>query len=211
MRILALSAFAASVTFSQAGESFSSPKSTKQAIVPAAIIPKASACPECLTHSGLFVGAGIDYLFDNDAAFYNGRVGYEWGSPTGTYSQSVFLEAGFFDSDEDFASLQVVPITINYQYKRALTRCLSFYVGGGLGVAFTDASQLNDPSKKAQLGAFSDDNDTLFFAQAFAGLTYCLTEGIELYAGARYIYSGDVSDGDGLEDLSIGGGLLYKF
>ena len=186
--------------------------SPKQAIVPVADIPNKSGCPECLNYSGLFIGGGIDYLFQTDAEYVTGQVGYEWGSPKGNSAQSVFLEVGWLESNIGISSVEALPITLNYSYKRALTRCLNFYIGGGAGVAFSE-SEGTFPHEKPLVGDtdFNDD-EANFVVQAFAGLTYCVTESIELYGGVRYIWSDGLGIGtDGLNDFSIGAGLRYKF
>ena len=72
MRTIALTALIASAGFGFAGES------PKQAIIPASIIPQSSDCADCLSHSGLFLGAGVDYVFETETAYYNARVGYEF-------------------------------------------------------------------------------------------------------------------------------------
>lgn len=202
MRTLALTTLVASAGFCLAGQS------PKQAIVPAAVIPQSSGCPECLNYSGLFLGAGVDYFFDAETEYYNGRVGYEWASPSASYSQSLFLEVGWLDNDDDFFDLEAIPVTLNYEYKRALTRCLNFYIGGGVGVAFADTETVLDPKK---LNETRSDDETVFVVQAFAGLTYCVTESVELYGGVRYLWSDDIGEGDGFDDWSVGAGLRVKF
>ncbi|MGJ8723734.1 MAG: outer membrane protein [Roseibacillus sp.] len=206
MRTNALpSLLVASAGFGFAGES------PKQAIIPAAVIPQSSGCPECLNFSGLFLGAGVDYLFDAESEYYNGRVGYEFANKKG-YSQSLFLEVGWMDNDDDYLNgLQAIPVTLNYEYKRALTRCLNFYIGGGVGVAFTDNDSEVLDDKGAPTGEFDSHDDTVFVVQAFAGLTYCVTESVELYGGVRYLWSDDIGDGEGIDDWSIGAGLRVKF
>lgn len=207
MKTTVFSILIASAGLSFAGEA----PAPKQAIVPVADIPNVSGCPDCLAFSGLFVGAGVDYLIQSDAVFYNGRIGYEWGAASRGYSQAVFLEGGWLDSDEDFVSLEAIPITLNYEYRRALTSCLNIYVGGGAGIAFIDTAIAPDRLKPTEL---IQDDDVVFVGQVFAGLTYCFTENVELYAGLRYIWSADFGSGSSEEnfsDLSVGGGLRVKF
>lgn len=201
MRTTALTTLIASAGFGFAGEA------PKQAIVPATIIPQSSGCAECLNYSGLFLGAGVDYFFDAETEYYNGRVGYEFANPKG-YTQSLFLEVGWLDDDSSLGGLEAIPVTLNYEYKRALTRCLNFYIGGGVGVAFTDSETILDPTKPNER---SSDDDTVFVVQAFAGLTYCVTESVELYGGVRYLWSDDIGEGDGIDDWSVGAGLRVKF
>ncbi|GHC50863.1 outer membrane protein [Roseibacillus persicicus] len=205
MRTTALLTLVASASLGFAGES------PKAALIPAAVIPQTSSgCAECLKHSGLFLGAGVDYFFDAEEEYYNGRAGYEWAGKSGNYTQSLFLEVGWMDSDSDFGSLEAVPVTLNYEYKRALFKCLNFYVGAGAGVAFVD-SEFQEYKDGKPTGVFNSDDDSVFVIQAFAGLTYCITESVELYGGVRYLWSDDIGQGDGFDDWSIGGGLRVKF
>jgi opacity protein-like surface antigen len=205
MRTLALTTLVASAGFSFAGQS------PKQAIVPAAIIPQqSSGCPQCLNYSGLFLGAGVEYLFDAETEYYNGRVGYEWAAPSANYSQSLFLEVGWLETEEGFTSADAIPVTLNYEYKRALTRCLNFYIGGGVGVAFVDGD-IDAPKTESAEPIDRSFDDTVLAVQAFAGLTYCITQSVELYGGVRYLWTDDIDGGDGLDDWSIGAGLRVKF
>lgn len=203
MRLIALTTLVASASLGFAGES------PKQAIVPAAIIPQSSGCAECLNYSGLFLGAGVEYFFDAETEYYNGRVGYEFASKK-NYTQSLFLEVGWLDDDSGRNGLEALPVTINYEYKRAITRCLNFYIGGGVGVAFTDSESEVLKSGKPTGESISRD-DTVFVAQAFAGLTYCVTESVELYGGVRYLWSDNIENGSEFDDWSIGAGLRVKF
>ena len=76
--------------------------------------------------------------------------------------------------------LEVVPITANIKFERALTGNLNAYLGGGLGVAWMNAD----------IGPASD-SDWVFCAQIFAGLGYNVTPSCEIYGGARWIYYAD--------------------
>jgi opacity protein-like surface antigen len=205
MKTIVLSILVASAGVSLAGES-----PAKGTLIPAAVIPQTSGCADCLKHSGLFLGAGVDYFTDSDDVYYNGRVGREWAGASGNFSQSLFLEAGWLDSDNGIGGLEAIPITLNYEYKRALFKCLNFYVGAGAGIAFVDSHYYADTKDEAA-GILSDRDDTVFIFQAFAGLTYCVTDNVELYGGVRYLWSDDIGDGDGFDDWSIGAGLRVKF
>lgn len=201
MRTTALTTLIASASFGFAGES------PKVVVIPAAAIPQSSGCADCLKHSGLFLGAGVDYFFDAEEEYYNGRAGYEWAGRSGNYSQSLFLEVGWLDSSDGLGSLEAVPVTLNYEYKRALFKCLNFYIGAGAGVAFVDTER---PGLKQGDPSIGDD-ESVFVIQAFAGLTYCVTQSVELYGGVRYLWSDDIGQGDGFDDWSIGAGLRVKF
>ena len=215
MRIIALPLLFASAGLGTAGDSA---KSSKQTIVPASVISQKAGCPQCLNYSGLFLGAGAGYLIEGETVYYTGQVGYELaGGPK--YSQSVFLEVGWLEDNNDLNGSNAIPVTLNYEYKRALTRCLNFYIGGGVGVAFTDSDSVTESISKGTGPGGTDEtvrnsrdvNDTVFFGQAFAGLTYCVTESIELYGGVRYLWSDDISSGDGINDWSVGAGVRVKF
>ncbi len=183
--------------------------SSKAVIPPIIVPPKAPNCAECLAHSGLFLGAGVDYFFDSETEYYSGKVGHSWAGKSGNYSQSLFLEVGWAEHEETFLDYNVIPVTLNYKYKRSLIGCLNFYLGGGLGLAFVD-SEVIDPANKT--GGAVDHDDTVFVAQVFAGLSYCVTPNFEIFGGVRYLWSDDVDAfNDGIDDWSIGLGLLYRF
>lgn len=203
MRTIALTALIASAGFGFAGES------PKQAIIPASIIPQSSDCADCLSHSGLFLGAGVDYVFETETAYYNARVGYEFAGSK-DYSQSLFVEVGWTE-DGGSDAFRALPITVNYEYKRALTKCLNFYIGGGAGVAFVDSNSTAPRLKPEDPRETINTDEAVFALQGFVGLTYCLTHNVELYGGVRYLWTDDADDGRGLSDWSIGGGLRVKF
>jgi opacity protein-like surface antigen len=87
--------------------------------------------------------------------------------------------------------LDIMPITGNVKFERALTGNLNAYFGAGLGLANVDLS-VTSP-----VGSGSDD-DWVFVAQVFAGLVYNVSPNFEVFGGARWIYFDDA-------DLSSGG------
>ncbi len=109
--------------------------------------------------------------------------------------------------------LEIMPITLNVKFERQLTGGLNAYFGGGLGMARVDLS-----ADVGRIGDFSDD-DWVFTAQIFAGLSYNVTQNFEVYGGARWIYldEADLSDNDmsvGLDledDWLFELGLRYNF
>ena len=109
--------------------------------------------------------------------------------------------------------LDIMPLTLNIKFERALTGNLNAYFGGGLGVARVDFS-----TYATGFGSFSDD-DWVFTGQVFAGLSYNVTPAFEVYGGARWIYYGDADFTDAgvsgtLEmddDFLLELGLRYNF
>ena len=204
--------FVLSVLFASAGVSLAGESVAKEAILPAEVIPQTVDCNDCLKHSGLFLGVEADYFFDAEEVYYNGRVGHEWAGKDGKYTQSLFLEAGWFQDDRSLSELEVIPITLNYEYKRVLYKCLNFYIGAGAGIAFVDSESFEVDKTKGERNRIDDENDTVFIVQAFAGLSYCLTKNVSLYTGVRYLWSDEIDgNSSGIDDWSIGAGLRVKF
>jgi len=129
---------------------------------------------------------------------YHLQFGVEKLCPT--HSHALYLEAGYTDFDYRAdtppatpgqvvplfvdVDVEIIPITLNYKYERSINDRLSWYAGLGAGLA------LVDQDISSVLGKSSFD-DTVFYAQAFVGLTYNFSEAVELFAGARYIYMDD--------------------
>lgn len=109
--------------------------------------------------------------------------------------------------------LDIMPLTLNIKFERPLTGNLNGYFGGGLGMARVDFS-----ADAGGFGSFGDD-DWVFTAQLFAGLSYNVTPAFEVYGGARWIYYDDADFSAGgvsgtLEmddDFLIELGLRYNF
>ncbi|GAA5497510.1 hypothetical protein Rhal01_03706 [Rubritalea halochordaticola] len=204
-----------------AGESYSA-KSAKEVIPPA---------PECSLQ--WFLGASAGYLTDADEEMYHLQFGVEKICPN-KCSHALFLEVGFTELDDsvDFGpqvtsnlpdvpfgeyelETQIVPITLNYKYECSLTQNLNWYIGAGAGIALVDMDI--DSVETSDSESFDDE---VFYAQAFAGLTYNFCESFEAFGGVRYIYMDDADltglseiddkgdiDGDVLVEL----GLRYNF
>lgn len=227
--LLGLIIFTANLAF--AGESYS-PKSAKTVVVPP--MPIATGCGKCLAHTGVIAGGGIDYFFDNEAVLYTGQLGYEWANATGDQTHAAYAEVGWASVEDAAVEYDIVPVTLNYRYTRAISKCLNLYFGGGLGVAFTD-SEFNRTRtvveteeirrKDHKKGYYTetvetertivervDESEAVFLAQIFAGVSYCVTDYLDVYAGARYVWTSDIAGADsGFNDFSIGVGALGKF
>jgi opacity protein-like surface antigen len=164
-----------------------------------------------------FIGASGGYLLDYEEDMYTLQIGAKSPWAFGGWSVSLFGEAGwtenhdqsvsFLTGDED-AAIDIVPVTFNVKLERLLAGNFGLYIGGGLGMAYVD-SELDSP-----LGSDNEsDNDWVFTAQAFAGVSYHVTESFDLFAGARWIYFDD-PDFRGVsldDDVLIEGGLHFYF
>ncbi|MEN9974828.1 MAG: hypothetical protein RLZZ282_834 [Verrucomicrobiota bacterium] len=84
--------------------------------------------------------------------------------------------------------LDIIPITANVKFERAITGNLNAYFGGGLGMARVGLD-LNYERNYS-------DSDWVFYSQVFGGLGYNVTPNIEVYGGARWIYMSDADFGD---------------
>ncbi len=106
--------------------------------------------------------------------------------------------------------LDIVPITGNIKFERAITGNLNAYFGAGLGVAYVDFSA------NAPIGNFSE-TDWVLTGQVFAGLIYNVNEHFEVFSGARWIYLDDVDvSGKGVGgkhftgSVDLGDDLLFE-
>ncbi len=103
--------------------------------------------------------------------------------------------------------LDIIPITLNVKFERALTGNLNFYLGGGLGIARVDL----DIDAGGFYGDFSDD-DWVFVSQIFTGMSYNVNPAFQVYGGARWLYIADADLGDrGLSGtLEVGSDYLFE-
>ena len=160
--------------------------SAKQVVAPA---------PDpCVT--SWFAGASVGYLVNMEEPMYNAHVGVTnscW--KIAGWDIALYLEVGYAQKTwtetyytgetapirvHEDVKLEVLPITANIKFERALTGNLNAYFGGGLGVAWMNAEI-----------AGTSDSDWVFCAQIFAGLSYNVTPNCEIYGGARWIYYAD--------------------
>lgn len=148
--------------------------------------------------SNFFIGGSVEYLIDFEEALYTGHIGYDFGN------SSIYVEGGYSSSDEGGVEIDLVPVTVNYKFETPIADRLSFYIGGGVGVAFVEAE-----------GFGSSVDDEVVALQAFTGLVYNLSDTFEIYGGARYLWTDDVEFGgvdvDGVNDVSFGGGIRINF
>lgn len=157
---------------------------------------------------GWIVGAGADYLLDNEEVFYNGHIGFDYGG-----GSSVYLETGAIDFDESLtvlgttitAELDIIPVTLNYKYEWSFTPSFGMYVGAGIGAAKFDA-EVN------VLGVSIKDDSWVVIGQVFAGFVVNASDCFEIYVGARYIVADDSDFLVGsVDDTTVGAGIRYHF
>lgn len=86
---------------------------------------------------------------------------------------------------------------------------LGVYLGGGIGLAYTEADLR---SLDGAATGLASDSDTTFAWQAMAGLTWSVNERTQLYGGVRYFDAGDVDFAtSGAENASVGYELGLRF
>ena len=101
--------------------------------------------------------------------------------------------------------LDIIPITLNVKFERALSGNLNAYIGGGLGVACVNLDLSGG-------GLSASDTDWVFVGQIFAGLSYSVSPAFEVYGGARWIYMSDAdfSARGGSATLELGSDCLLE-
>ncbi len=143
-----------------------------------------------------FAGGSVGYLVDYEEEMYHAHVGAELHK--GAYSHGFFLEVGYTEEDERWyepqwredwsADMEIMPITLNYKLEGPLADNFRWYVGAGLGVAIADLDYKWRRRDFAGTSGQGGDDDTVFAAQAFAGLIWEVNDSFEVYGGVRYIY-----------------------
>lgn len=162
---------------------------------------------------GWFVGGSIGYLVDAEEAMYNAHIGVDTPWNIGGWNVAIFGEVGYTEIDDRYqdsdyhngtsglatldngfksvmvnTETEIIPITLNVKLERPIAGNLNAYVGAGLGVALVDFSA--DSSAPGSDYNYSDD-DSVFTAQVFAGLTYNFCPAFEMYGGVRWMWFDD--------------------
>jgi opacity protein-like surface antigen len=123
--------------------------------------------------------------------------------------------ADYFNAHTSY-DLDIVPISLNVKFERALSGNLNVYLGGGLGVAYVGLDLAGHTSEDS---LSASDTDWVFYGQIFAGLSYNLSPNFQIYGGARWIYMSDADFSDRGESatLELGSdcllelGVCFKF
>ena len=185
--------------------------------------------------SAWFAGASIGYLFEFEEPMYHLHLGQDTGKQIGGWDLSWFLEIGYTEKDEagggsapgtlpasyDLDSLEaaiagtagafdleVMPITINSKFEKALNEDFTAYVGAGVGFANIDLSVTGVTTPVS-------DDDWVLTAQIFAGVIYDINTDWELYGGGRWMYFDEADIGattlDLDDDFLLELGVRYNF
>ena len=200
------------VATAQAGEE----TSAKQVIAPIA----------ALCDWSWFAGGSVGVIDgdDWDEDIYTLHIGKERKCAGDKCSQAIYLEVGFTESDfteseggvseeppiTTSTDIVIIPITLNYKYECELSHKLNWYAGAGAGIALVDV----DFEESSSNGSISEsDDDTAFYGHIFAGLVYNVSDTIEVFGGARYIFMDDVLGGESLldEEVHYELGARYNF
>jgi opacity protein-like surface antigen len=181
-----------------------------------------------------FAGGSVGYLVDAEEVMYNAHVGVDTPWNLGGWNVAIFAEVGYTEIDDNYqddyllkgagtltaltngsgpivvqTETEIIPITLNVKLERPIADKLNVYFGAGLGVGLVDVSGRS--SYVSTLSAVSSDysdDDAVFTAQVFAGLSYNFCPAFEVYGGARWIYFDDAKmDGD---DLDLGDDVLFE-
>jgi len=205
----------------QAGEE----ASAKQVIAPIA----------ALCDWSWFAGGSVGVIDgdDWDEDIYTLHIGKERKCAGDKCSQAIYLEVGFTESDfRDVDSvsspaepdpiitttsittdIEIIPITLNYKYECELSNKLNWYAGAGAGIALVDVDIETSISGDNGSTTSESDDDTAFYGHIFAGLVYNVSDTIEVFGGARYIFMDDVLGGESLldEEVHYELGARYNF
>lgn len=159
-------------------------------------------------------GASLD--FDTGFSIL-GALGYSFGN-----GLAVEIESGYMEVDSAELSyrgfhadvngeFRQVPVLANAVYTLDLTDRLSFYIGGGAGVVWSDAQV--DEVAGVDVSGFGDvDDDWNFAAQAKAGLSFEVSDTASLNVGYRYFYGKDALGGvDDAQGSILEGGFTIRF
>ena len=154
-----------------------------------------------------FTGPDGDAAFDSDTGYtINGAVGYRL--PTrilGVFQPRVELEVGYLDADIDGSSLDLVSGGETIGDQSAVTLYVNSYsdirfsdrqrlvpyFGGGIGVAFLDF-EARQTLGAASPALFAAADETVLAGHAAVGVTYEMSDRLELYGEGRYYRLSDV-------------------
>lgn len=172
-----------------------------------------SAGPFWLQDIDIDAGAGVraDIEFDTGWGINVTPIGYQLSDMI-----SLSLNTGYYTADFDsltvagvgFAldgDVEIVPVMANVALEFPIADRLSFFVGGGLGVVYTD-TEIGVPA----LAIAAQDDDWNFGIQGTAGLAYEIVQCVDLTLAYRYQHVFEDDDED-LQGHSIEAGILIHW
>jgi opacity protein-like surface antigen len=168
------------------------------------------------TDDGWRVGGALGYSFNNWLAI-EGEIGY---------MKQDFDSVEFDEADGEFTGLagetfdlggdiSILTGMVNAIVGFPIGGIFRPYIGGGIG-----AAHVNADASISDLDFSLDDSDTVFAAQAFAGIDVSITDNIAIGGRARYLHLNDIEltddedhkhsvDPDGI--VSVEGVLTFGF
>jgi len=119
------------------------------------------------------------------------------------WAHNLELEFGYVDLGDSSTDYDITTFFFNYRGEATGLGWVPYF-GAGLGFANADVS----------VGFFSDD-DTVFAAQAFAGMKYNFTPAASVTLGARYIWVDEIKifglTGGSTDDVALEAGFSFRF
>jgi len=155
-----------------------------------------------------YVGVGVGYLLDQEEALITIRAGMALPSRSPSdlpdrFSHNLEVEIGYTDLGSSGVDYDLTAAFFNYRGEATGLGWVPYF-GAGLGFANADV----------KVGFFSDD-DTVFAAQAFAGMKYNFTPAASVTLGARYIWIDDVKlfgfTSSSTDDVALEAGFSFRF
>ena len=136
------------------------------------------------TDDGWRVGGALGYSF-NDWLAFEGEVGFM----TQDFDTAEF-EEGFGLAGEKFdlgGDISILTGMVNVIVGLPLGGRFRPYIGGGIGAAHVEAD-----ASISDLDFSLDDSDTVFAAQAFAGIDVSITENVAIGGRVRFLHLSDI-------------------
>jgi len=155
-----------------------------------------------------YVGVGVGYLLDEGEAMISIRAGMSLPSRSPVdlpdrWAHNLEVEIGYADLGDSGVDYDLTAAFFNYRGEATGLGWVPYF-GAGLGFATADV----------KVGFLSDD-DTVFAAQAFAGMKYNFTPAASVTLGARYVWIDDVKifgfAGDSVDDVALEVGFSFRF
>lgn len=188
-----------------------------------------SSCSNC--SNGWFAGAAFGQFTNTDTSFgdidlnmYAIHVGRDLEKQLFGCDLAAYLELGLMNGDRSIGfsdvgqanvDVDVVPLTLNFKAERELFYGLKGYASAGAGYAFSRVSFSGDTGEF--LGPFSGASfgDGGIYGQGSIGLSYDVTDNVEIFGGARYIVLDEIDFGvpgvDADNNVGYEVGLRYNF
>jgi opacity protein-like surface antigen len=153
--------------------------------------------------NAIYIGGSGGYLTDMEVAYETGRFGMTLVQLEKT-RHNLELELGHGYEDSGYATVRMIPLTLNYRGETDLTKTLFAYYGAGIGSAHI----------KVELAGYSGSGSS-FVYQAFGGAGYRVSDSVSVLAGVRYLNMSSIEI-DGCDvgsdsDIGVNIGIQFSF